>query len=120
MPILSADSYDQEVVRDLSDLERVAPFEAANIIEEKELAESASFKVRKQLNRAGGTTRNAVNTLVEVMNEAKDHVRLNAALKILELQGAQFRNTAPQQTLQVVVSSERVNLGAIFNPRRSQ
>lgn len=119
MAILSADNYDQEVVHDLSDLERVAPFEAASIIEEKELAESTGLKIRKQLNRAGGTTRNAVNTLVEVMNEAKDNVRLNAALKILELQGAQFRSATPQQTLQVVVSSERVNLGAIFNPRRT-
>lgn len=119
MAILSADNYDEQVVRDLTDLAPITPFEAANIIAEREDDESISFKVRKQLNRAGGTTRNAVKTLVEVMDTAKDNVRLNAALKILELQGAQFRSAIPQQQLQVVVSSERVNLGAIFNPRRS-
>jgi hypothetical protein len=119
MPILSADNYDAEVVHDLSALEKVAPFEAANIIEEAEERDSVNAKVRKQLNRAGGTTRNAVKTLVNVMNEAKDNVRMTAALKVLELHGAQFNQPTPQQTLQVVVSSDKVNLGAIFNPRRT-
>jgi hypothetical protein len=44
---------------------------------------------------------------------------MTAALKVLELHGAQFNQPTPQQTLQVVVSSDKVNLGAIFNPRRT-
>jgi hypothetical protein len=116
---LSNDNFDDVVVQDLSEYSPLVPFEAAAIIEEKEAADSANQKVRKHLNRAGGTTRNAARTLVDVMTNAKDNVRLNAALKILELQGAQFRNLQPQQTLQVVVTSEKVNVGALFNPRRT-
>lgn len=120
MPILSSQDSEIEVVQDLSDLEYIVPREATAMVEEKEFLGTINSKVCKQLNRAGGTTRNAARTLVDVMNTAKDNVRLNAALKILELHGAQFHTNAPQQVLQVHVSSERVNVGAIFNPRRAQ
>lgn len=120
MPILSSQDAEIEIVQDLSDLEYIVPREATAMVEEKEFLGTVNTKVCKQLNRAGGTTRNASRTLVDVMNNAKDNVRLNAALKILELHGAQFHTAVPQQTLQVVVTSERVNVGNIFNPRRTQ
>jgi hypothetical protein len=119
MPILSSQDVELEIVQDLSDLEYIVPREATSIIEEKEFVGTINSRVCKQLNRAGGTTRNAARTLVSIMDNAKDNVRLNAALKILELHGAQFHTAVPQQTLQVVVTSERVNVGNIFNPRRT-
>lgn len=120
MPILSNDNYDAEVVNDLQDLTPILPIEANSIIEAREQADSQiSDRVRKHLNRAGGTTRNAARTLVDLMIGGKENIRLNAAIKILELQGAHFKSAQPQQVLQVVVSSENVNLGAIFNPRRN-
>lgn len=119
MPTLSSDTYDLEVVNDLQDFAPALPVEATEIIEEHDLEEAINLKIRKHLNRAGGTTRNAARTLVELMVGGKENTRLNAALKILELQGAQFKSAQPQQQLQVVVTSDKVNLGAIFNPRRN-
>ena len=120
MPILSSQDSELEVVRDLSDLEPIIAREATSMVEEREFSDSISTKVRRQLVRAGGTTKAAAITIVDVMNNAKDNIRLAAALKVMELHGAQFHSNAPQQTLQVVVSSERDNVGAIFNPRRTQ
>jgi hypothetical protein len=118
MPILSNDTYDADVVNDLQDFAPVLPYEAEQIIERAEGLENVNTKIRKHLNRAGGTSRNAARTLVDLMCNGKDNVRLNAAVKVLELHGAEFKTASAQPTLQVVVSSNNVNLGAIFNPRR--